>query len=428
MNPFTFGNPIKEPERFIGRRAEIRQILNRLLSSAHESTSIIGERRIGKTSLLSYLAHPAVSASLGLTPDKFCLVYVDFQGLTDITPTRFWQRVLKKMSRSVCDESLKPSIDKLSEQNEFDLFDLEDLFQITMDKGITIVLLMDEFEYVTENPNFKSDFFGGLRALAIHSGVALLPATRRELVDLCHSEEIKGSPFFNIFANVVLRPFSRDEVDELLSAYVTEDNLSLNPKEKKLIWELGGGYPLFVQIAGHYLYDGKEQGLKGEALMKFVTSNFDQQGDSHYTYLWSHCSESEKITLIVILTLSLQTQTKKTIANIQNLSDMYPRSTQDVVTLGKRGMLDDGNGIYSIFSPSFERWVRHEILAAPGEGESETNAEEWLKSGGHEDIKGNRNVLPRFKKKYWPLVGSFMKELSIKVAASVTTELMKNLW
>jgi AAA+ ATPase superfamily predicted ATPase len=428
MNPFTFGNPIKDPARFIGRKAEIRQIVNRLLSSAHESTSIIGERRIGKTSLLSYLAHPEVSASLGLTPDKFCLVFVDFQGLTDITPTRFWQRILKKMSRSICDESLKPAIDKLSEQNEFDLFDLEDLFQTTVDKGLTIVLLMDEFEYVTENPNFKSDFFGGLRALAIHSGVALLPATRRELVDLCHSDEIKGSPFFNIFANVVLRPFSHAEVDELLSSYVNEEALELTQQEKDLIWELGGGYPLFVQMAGHYLYDGREQGLEDDALIKFTTTNFDQQGDAHYTYLWSHCTESEKISLIVNLTLSLQKQSKKTVANIQNLSGLYPRITQDIVTLGKRGLIEERDGVFYIFSPSFERWIRHEMLSAPGEAETETSAEEWLKSGGHEDIKGNRNVLPRFKKKYWPLVGAFMKELSMKVAASVVTELVKGLW
>ena len=42
MNPFTFGNPIKDPARFYGREAEIRQITNSLLSPAHESTSIIG--------------------------------------------------------------------------------------------------------------------------------------------------------------------------------------------------------------------------------------------------------------------------------------------------------------------------------------------------------------------------------------------------
>lgn len=425
MNPFTFGNPIKDPERFIGRKAEIRQIVNRLLSSAHESTSIIGERRIGKTSLLYYLSNPEVSARLGLTPDKFCLVYTDFQGLTDITPTSFWQRVLKKMSRSVCDESLKPSIEKLSGQESFDLFDLEDLFQASQDKGLTVVLMMDEFEYVTQNPNFKGDFFGGLRALAIHHGVALLPSTRRELVDLCHSDKIKGSPFFNIFANVVLRPFSRAEVDELLDSYTHDGELAFAPKEKDFIWELDGGYPMFVQMAGHYHMEGRLQGLTSEALTNFTVSNFEQQVEAHYSYLWSHCSESEKISLIILLTLAVQKPSKKTIANLENLSGLRARTPQDIAVLGKRGLVGERNGIYFIFSSSFQRWIQKEILAAPGEEESETNAETWLKGGGHEDVKNAKSLLPRFKKQYWPIVSAYIRDLTIKVASSITVELLK---
>ena len=425
MNPFTFGNPIKDPARFYGRTADIRQIVNRLLSSAHESTSIIGERRIGKTSLLYHLANPESSTRLGLTPDKFCLVYVDFQGLTDITPTRFWQRVLKKMARSVCDESLKPSIEKLLQQNDFDLFDLEDLFQESQDKGLTIVLLMDEFEYVTENPNFKSDFFGGLRALAIHHGVALIPATRRELVDLCHSDEIKGSPFFNIFANVVLRPFSRSEVNELLEGYTQNNELALMPQEKDFIWELAGGYPIFVQMAGHYLLDGRVQGLSGDALTKFAVSSFDQQAEAHYTYLWSHCSESEKITLLILLTLGMQKPTKKTIPNMENLTRLRARAPQDLVALGKRGMVAESDELYKLFSPSLERWIRQEIVAAPGEEETETTADEWLISGKRDDLKEVKGVLPKFKKKYWPLLGDIAKELSFEFATAGAFELIK---
>ena len=101
INPFTFGNPITEPARFFGREREQRQIVSRLLSSAHESTSVVGERRIGKTSLLMYLANPAVANDLGLSPEKYCLIYIDFQGLTHITPQRFWQRVLSKMERAL---------------------------------------------------------------------------------------------------------------------------------------------------------------------------------------------------------------------------------------------------------------------------------------------------------------------------------------
>jgi AAA+ ATPase superfamily predicted ATPase len=207
-NPFTFGNPIKDPDRFIGRDRAIQQIISRLLSSAHESTSVVGERRIGKTSLLKHLANPDVAEGYGLAKDEFCLVYIDFQGLTDITPKRFWQRVLRLMGRALRDSDLFPDIEVLRKKEEIDLFDLEDLFYLFDDEGINIVLLMDEFEFVTQNPNFGSDFFGGLRALAIHCNLSLVPATRRELVDLCHSEEIKGSPFFNIFATVVLRPFT----------------------------------------------------------------------------------------------------------------------------------------------------------------------------------------------------------------------------
>ena len=357
-NPFTFGNPIKEPERFHGRKAEIRQILNRLLSSAHESTSIIGERRIGKTSLLNYLSNPETAKVLGLAPDQFCLVYVDFQGLTDITPQRFWQRVLGKIARSICDDSLKPVIESVIKQNKFDLFDLEDVFEKSQDRGLTVVLFMDEFEYVTQNQNFTSDFFGGLRALAIHHGVALVPATRRELADLCHSEEIKGSPFFNIFANVVLRPFSRAEVDELLDSVSQESGQSLDRADRDFIWSLGGGYPLFVQMAGYYLVESRLQNLARKDLAKFVTDNFIQQADSHYTYLWGHCSDSEKITLQTLLTLGLQPESPKNVPTLENLTRLRTRIPQDLAVLGKRGLVAETEGQYRIFSSTFENWIR----------------------------------------------------------------------
>jgi len=424
-NPFTFGNPINEPERFIGRKAEIRQILNRLLSSAHESTSIIGERRIGKTSLLYYLSNPEIAEAHGLMSDQFCLFYVDFQGLTDITPQRFWQRVLGKMAKSICDDSLKPVIESVIKQNKFDLFDLEDVFEKTQDHGLTVVLFMDEFEYVTQNQNFKSDFFGGLRALAIHHGVALVPATRRELADLCHSEEIKGSPFFNIFANVVLRPFSRAEVNELLDTYSNASGQSFDQADRDFIWNLGGGYPLFVQMAGYYLVEGRLQNLDRQDLAKFVTENFNQQVDSHYTYLWGHCSDSEKITLLTLLTLGLQPKSHKNGPTLENLTRLRTRIPQDLAILGKRGLIAETEGLYRIFSSTFENWLRLEILSAPGKEESQTTVEDWLKSGGRENLRETKKLLPGFKKKYWSLISELFKDFSLEFAAVGTLEIIK---
>ncbi|RPI83817.1 MAG: hypothetical protein EHM41_14995 [Chloroflexi bacterium] len=426
INPFTFGNPIKDPARFYGRREDLRQIVNRLCSSAHESTSVVGERRIGKTSLLKYLDNPNVAAQLGLPPQEYCLVYIDFQGLTDITPERFWLRVLRKIERSICLPELLPEIREVYEMGAFDLFDLEDLFEKIAEHGLTIVLMLDEFEYVTQNPNFGSDFFGGLRALAIHQNLPLVTATRRELVDLCHSEELKGSPFFNIFANIVLRPFSRGEVIDMIDGYLAETNLEFSEREKELVIILGGGYPFFTQMAGSYLVEAKHKGLAGDALIQDVCDNFDVQSDAHFTYMWSHSSESEKITLLAAMALNQKRSSKQSIPNLDNLAKAHPRAHLDVPELVKRGLLLENRveGTYRLLSPSLERWVARELTAAPGEEESQASVQDWLQTGGREELKPVGGFLPKFKKKYWSVVGGVAKELSIELLGAVTWQIL----
>jgi len=425
-NPFTFGNPIRDPARFYGRSEDLRQVVNRLRSSAHESTSVVGERRIGKTSLLKHLDNPDVAVQLGLPPEKYCMVYIDFQGLTDITPQRFWQRVLRKMERSICMPELVPDIQEVRKMEAFDLFDLEDLFEVIGDAELTTVLLLDEFEYVTQNPNFGSDFFGGLRALAIHQKLPLVTATRRELVDLCHSEEIKGSPFFNIFANVVLRPFNRAEVVAMLDGYLSETELSLSDEEKEVIMQLGGGYPFFVQIAGNYMVEAKQKGLDTPSAVKDMATHFDAQANSHFTYMWSHSSESEKISLLAIIALNQQKPSKKTIATVENLAKIHSRAHLDIPELTKRGLLleDSAASTYRLFSVSLQRWVVREISAVPGEEESETSVQTWLAAGGRDEMEPVSGVLPKFKKKYWPVVSTVMQELSFELAGAATFELI----
>lgn len=425
-NPFTFGNPIRDPERFYGRVEDVRQIVNRLRSSAHESTSVVGERRIGKTSLLKYLENTEVAAGLGLSPDEYCMVYIDFQGLTDITPERFWQRVLRKMERSICMPDLAPEIQQVREQGNFDLFDLEDMFEAIADAGLTTVLLLDEFEYVTQNPNFGSDFFGGLRALAIHQNLPLVTATRRELIDLCHSEELKGSPFFNIFANIVLRPFSKGEVNEMLDGYLAETDLIFSETDKKLILALGGGYPFFVQMAGNYLVEAKQNGLDGDELIKAVAANFDAQSDSHFTYMWSHSSESEKIALISTLSLNHQKPSKKTVPTLENLARVNSRAHLDVPELVKRGLLLENREekTYALLSPSLERWIIREISVVPGQEENPASVEEWIKGGGHDEISSTQAGLPKFKKQYWPVMAAVMKEFSVDLIEKIAIELI----
>ena len=67
---FTIGNYINNPEKFYGREEEIRTIVNRLKSM--QATSIVGKRRIGKSSLLYHL-YQAVPQKIG--NDSYQFIY-----------------------------------------------------------------------------------------------------------------------------------------------------------------------------------------------------------------------------------------------------------------------------------------------------------------------------------------------------------------
>jgi hypothetical protein len=286
--------------------------------------------------------------------------------------------------------------------------------RLIADKGLTVVLLLDEFEYVTQNPNFGSDFFGGLRALAIHHNLPLVTATRRELIDLCHSEELKGSPFFNIFASVVLRPFSPAEVLELLECYLAGTSITFSNQEADLVLSLGGGYPFFTQMAAHYLFDAKLRGLTDEALQRDVSTAFDSQADAHYSYMWGRCSESEKITLLAVITAGHQVHESESTPSLENLADLHPRAHLDIPELLKRGMLveDKVQGTYRLLSPSLERWIEREIYAPYGEEESDAEVMAWLAASGHDEMAFISGFLPLFKKKYWPVLAGFPNQVS----------------
>src|SRR3972149_942848 len=356
QNPFTFGNPIKESSLFFGRQQEIRQIVNRLLSSAHESTSISGEGRMGSTSLLLYLQNPDVAKHLGLVPESFCLVYVDFQG-TDLTPVRFWKRVLHAISRSLANLQLVEATLKLASLDDIDLFDLEDHFTNLKESGLTTVLLMDEFENITRNPNFPGDFFGGLRALAIHHGLALIPATRKELVELVSSKEIRGSPFFNIFANIVLMPFPADEAEKMVNVYLERGNLLFSLEDKKFILKMGGGHPYLLQVSGYHWFEARLQGLEGELLYGTVAENIYEQVEPHFRDMWTTVSDTDK---------SLMGNLLAGIPKGNPVEVFIPQAISSPVLLKsllKRGLLIKNGEAVSFISPAFEQFLRNQVMA-----------------------------------------------------------------
>lgn len=223
---------LPDPAHFHGRRREIELIASRLQGVGFGSSSVVGERRIGKTSLLRHFLVPEVQQRYGFGPE-FTFVYLSFGGLSTITPAQFWQWVLEELLPKVKDEALRSQITAFQAQDGPDFLALRRLFDAITRKGLKVVLVFDEFEDVVRNPNFDADFYGGLRDLASRYNLTLLTSSRRQLIEYSHSEEISSSPFFNIFANIVLKPFSRGEALELIAEYLEETDVVFSDEDRE---------------------------------------------------------------------------------------------------------------------------------------------------------------------------------------------------
>ncbi|WP_367388192.1 GAF domain-containing protein [Lewinella sp. LCG006] len=139
FNPYITGPPIRLPNEFFGRTEHTKSIINQIHNNHF---LILGERRIGKTSLLYYLEHHIAEAS----DDKYVFypVYMDLEGTLE---KDFWYHFADTI------QSISGKVhSKKGEKYEFFDFQydlkqtLRRLKKSSPNRLLRIVILMDEID------------------------------------------------------------------------------------------------------------------------------------------------------------------------------------------------------------------------------------------------------------------------------------------
>ena len=374
-NPFIYGNPLTDPQRFIGRRAEVEQLYSRLRNPEFESSSLVGERRMGKTSVLNFISHPDIVRRNGLDPAGCHFVYVDLQMLgPDTTPTRLYQHLLRRIGTKIEDPELKEMLDAMDQSETIDNYDLSDLFDIVDQKEQHIVLLLDEFENIGANANFGPEFYYGLRSLAIHHNLALVTSSQSDLVELSRSDAIRSSPFFNIFATIHLQPFGTKDVGEFLQTYLEGTGVPFTQKEVQYLWQIAGGFPFLLQMASAMLFRAHQAGHEESQRIALVHAEFPAQAQPHLRNYWEFTTDEERIVLSVLALLHAQKTAQGQSWTASQLEGWYRRTSNVVPGLARRGLLNRIHDQYLLFSTAFADSIIAELTADPSEP---ANAEEW---------------------------------------------------
>ncbi len=298
-NPFFSRQRITEPACFYGRRREIEALYSAVIT--HQCRSIVGERKLGKSSLLTAVARPEMMQRYGLDPERTLFVYLDLEGMLSAERDDFWIEVLDRLSTILPPGRLQDQAERLLDGGNLRFTTVRRLLRRIRDAGLDLVFSLDEFEGLARNPNFEPDFYGELRSLAGELGIVYLTASKRSLYELTyHHSETLSSPFFNIFSELTLGLMPEEEARGLLT---TLSALGEGPgfceEEIDLALELAGPHPFFLQIAGYHLYEAPGRGSpKPPDAYDRVAKRYTAEAKDHYRYLWSQLSAEEQRALL----------------------------------------------------------------------------------------------------------------------------------
>ncbi len=294
-NPYTNRGTIKNPDDFYGREREIRRIYSRISSSHPQCISIIGERKIGKSSLLYYLSHESIRKKWLKEPDSYIFLLIDLQQRTfELSFPNLFHFIFRYLREHVGSQIVPESLSDIENKPE-----LYEAFRQIISKlgkaGLKLIILFDEFGTITANESFDSTFFSFLRSIANNYECAYVTTSRMKLQELCHNTDISESPFFNIFTPVPLGQFNLDEARSLIFMPSKNKGIEFNEQEANFILSIAGFHPLFIQIACSVLFDYKIHDSSAKKIdYEKIKLDFLVEATEYFENIWQETDKAKQ--------------------------------------------------------------------------------------------------------------------------------------
>jgi hypothetical protein len=307
-NPFFHRGPIRQRGCFRGRSDHVSQSLSLLRNG--QNVALVGQRRIGKTSLLFHIADPVVFEAHGLHRGEHLVIYLDATELATVSADQILGLLLDELARALPAAGQPPELIRPPPEGLPYRAFREAILQVT-GAGLKPIYLLDEFESLADNPHLGPRFFSGLRALSSQFDLSFVTASRESLLRLTYANaETLSSPFFNTFANLHLGLFSESEARGLVETLASQAGLDLPSQTIDRILGLAGPHPLLLQIAAFHAVElWGEEGwhIDGDGEWR---RHFMAEAESHFEYYWRHLTDEDRYALAT-LPLSQQEEAQR---------------------------------------------------------------------------------------------------------------------
>ena len=283
-NPYFNMTAMRSSSMFFGRTQLLRKFYVAIAN--RQSVSLVGPRRIGKTSFLLCASLPEVQQPFAFNASHYLFVYLNLREFLRKTCEDFLQAVSQALIAGC------PDLPELQLQPERDSADeFSRILDIITGRGCFPVLLLDAFDNITRNEHFDAEFLAFLRAKATIGKVSYVTASIAPLSEVSH-RDIVDSPFFNIFYNYSLGPLAPEEARDLITLPATNAGLPFTESEIFLISRMAGRHPFFIQRVCHSIFEEKlSHNTTDEQHLRKLAHEALQP---HFTDTWERLSDAQK--------------------------------------------------------------------------------------------------------------------------------------
>jgi hypothetical protein len=330
-NPYNIRGMIPiDSDMFFGRERETRRIEDMLSSDTPQCVSVIGERRIGKSSLVLRVYHKMKALENTLA------VYLDCDGLSERCKSKDdFFKLLNQLFLEALEE--KPEIKKLVEKGFNTYSSFKAFIKNCVQKGIKTIIFIDEFEHLPAHKFADDTFFSNLRATANNpdNRLAFVTISKKELKELAH-QSITTSNFWNIFRVEIIGLLEHKSIERLRRYGFEKTNIFLTEKEIEKIHYYAGDFPFFNQVACGFLWNSKAHDDPLD------WDNLEVEAFPYYEKLWEDRTKEEQKLL-------------KKIISAYYLDDFA------VKEMRSRGILWEEKKLYFPFSDYFEELLKRRL-------------------------------------------------------------------
>jgi hypothetical protein len=214
---------------------------------------LVGERRVGKSSLLNALDFPVERQRFGI-PDELLFAHLDMQLIAGCDETVFLEYLLEEISEKLGSTAGPPSrraLDQIAKR---------------LGRDQRLVLLLDEFSVLVHNPKIPPDLLEVLRSWSSKFRVSIIGAFREASLQKITDGGSSGSPFLNIFDKIYIGPLLPEDAKDLVETPAASIGAPFEDAEIEYIFDLAGYLPLFLQMACYHLLELKSSKVRGKEI------------------------------------------------------------------------------------------------------------------------------------------------------------------